>query len=113
VRGERAEKFCDGYLRADGEPVFACLTNSECDSLEFAGGGCNSGGLDCGTCSIGRKRPCLVTPISATGTESTTAPVLVGTYCVGSTSGSSFNLVHGGLPGPERIRLKTTLSRLD
>ncbi len=107
-----SDGFCDGYLRADGDPVLGCTSNADCDANEFAGGFCNGGGLDCGTCALSIKRPCLVEPISATGAADPDTPTLVSAYCMAPTSGGAFNNGHGGLPGPERVLLETMLTRL-
>ncbi len=102
--GEPPISFCDGFLRANGEPILACITNDDCTARAD-----DCPGGNCGICGLTRPRPCFLDPIVATGNPSTTAPLLVGVGCLPASAAAPLNF-NAGLPGPERVHLQVELT---
>lgn len=97
---------CDNALRADGSGVFPCSTNEDCPSDVIYGPQVARGP---GTCTLGKRRPCFLDPIVATGTADPQFPVMASAFCVPPTASSAINTV-AGLPGPGRVRQQTQLT---
>jgi len=95
------QAYCDGLLRANGEPFIACITNADCDTVD-----CGTGG--CGTCSLNLSRSCFVDPIVAVGEADPLAPRLVATPCMPQVN-PGLNQING-LPGAARLVRQTTVS---
>lgn len=92
--------YCDGLLRANGDPIYPCSTNGDCDLVSA------------GTCSASRKRPCFLDPIVAAGSASFTAPVVGAVECIAPGVGGGFVNAALNLPGPERTRAQFALDRI-
>ncbi len=91
--------FCDGALRANGEPYVTCNSNADCDSTE-----CGSGigpGL-CGSCSLSQTRGCFLNPILVDGQADPEFPIGASLFCIPPTANTGINDV-AGLPGPGRV----------
>ena len=95
------DKFCDGFVRANGSGIIGCSTNADCSA---AASSCPGG--DCGACTLARLRECFPSPISAAGLASPGYPVLAGATCVPA-AGSGWVNNSIGLVGPERVILQT------
>jgi hypothetical protein len=88
--------YCDGQLRANGEPFLTCGNNSDCSVID---GICDGG--NCGDCTISKVKGCFVDPVQVSGTPDLADPVVVTTFCTVPTSSVAVN---AGLkpPGPAR-----------
>ena len=95
--------FCDGALRASGEPFVACQTDFDCQSTDC-------GPVPCGDCSLTRDRRCFLDPITASGIADPEFPAGAATFCIPPTASVAINSV-AGLPGPARVvnQLQSTL----
>ncbi len=99
--------FCDGVVRANGDPVLTCSSDGDCveTSTGVPGGA--------GDCTIQKRRPCFLDPIVATGIADPNNPVGATIFCIPPTSSGGINTV-AGLPGPGRARnqgIATTFCR--
>lgn len=90
--------YCDGVLKADGNPVFACLDNVDC--------GPSALGVDAGECAASERRSCFLDPIVAGGAADAGFPALASTFCVPPVNNTGVNTALG-LPGPGRIVSQT------
>jgi len=95
------QPFCDGVLRANGEPIISCSTNTDCDTVD-----CGTGG-GCGTCSLATPRRCFLDTIWASGQADPLAPRLVATPCMPQVN-AGLNQING-LPGAARLIRQTTV----
>jgi len=92
-----SDEFCDGQLRANGEPFLTCSSNGDCGALDSI---CDGG--DCGDCEISKVKSCFVDPIDPAGTADQNNPVGAGALCVPPTSSTALNGATK-LPGPARV----------
>jgi hypothetical protein len=88
--------YCDGQLRANGEPFLTCNNNSDCSVID---GICDGG--DCGDCTISKVKGCFVDPLQVSGTPDIDDPVVVTTFCTVPTSSVAVNAALKP-PGPAR-----------
>jgi hypothetical protein len=89
------DSYCDSVLTPEGEGVFACAGNQDCDPdiVHVDGGGC----------TLRQRRACFPEPIAAAGTAHTRSPQAVAASCVPPTASPAIN--HAiGLPGPALLR---------
>jgi hypothetical protein len=94
------DRFCDGFLDANGNGFLGCSTNGDCAAVDSECGSGTPG--SCGNCENTRQRGCFLDPIVASGTPSTENPVTVGTFCLPPTNNAAINGVSGS-PGPVRV----------
>jgi len=97
--------FCDGQLRANGQPYLTCAVNSDCSSLDPV---CNDG--DCGACTVTTVRTCFVDPIALNGVADPIEPIGVSAFCIPPTSNVSVNAATK-LPGAGRAIVQLELLR--
>lgn len=101
-----SDTWCEGFVKANGSGVLACLNNAECVNVDHP---CPGG--DCGPCTMVQPRSCFLDPIEAQGVASVGDPVLAGTFCVPPTLNFAINTA-SGLPGPGRVVVQQELKRL-
>lgn len=102
------DKFCSGFLRANGKGLIVCGVNGDCASFEVPSPNPEDWvcpGNDCGDCTVEQTRECFLDPIEAAGTPGSR---LVGVGCMGATGSSGVNAVLG-LPGGFRVRQNFTM----
>ena len=115
------DTFCDGVLRANGDPfvfcdttpllctdtLLACASNADCNpGVECSPDTqCAADGL--GKCTLSKRRSCFLDPIIAQGKADANAPVQAATFCIPPTINGGINGV-AGLPGPGRALLQGT-----
>jgi len=87
------ELYCDGLLRASGEPIVGCQTNADCDATDCGPAGC-------GECTLLDRRRCFPDPVWSTGVADPWAPVRAATYCIPPVNPGVDAI--DGLPGPGR-----------
>jgi hypothetical protein len=93
------QPYCDGLVRANGEPMVPCNPANTGDQSECAA---LNAGADLGTCAVTRRLLCLPETTIATGTPNPTAPIGASTFCVPPTDSGAINS-GAGLPGPGRV----------
>jgi len=99
------DKFCDGFLQANGKGVIGCLGDFDCSAFST-----ECPGADCGLCTLTQKVPCFEETIdlrSQTNSGGNTA-VLATTYCQPATGSGIANAVFGW-PGPAAMTLALDL----
>jgi cysteine-rich repeat protein len=89
------DNLCDGIVRASGEGFISCLADIDCEPGTI--------GIDAGACTLVRTRPCMLDPVSSSGTPDPSAPIAAATFCIAKTSNGGINTV-AGLPGPATVR---------
>jgi hypothetical protein len=95
-------KFCDGVLRASGEPYVSCDSGGQAD-CDFTECDLSTPGVDgCGNCTLTKTKTCFLDPIAADGVADVNNPLLVSTFCIPPTISAAINTT-GGLPGPARV----------
>jgi hypothetical protein len=102
---DKTDKWCEGFLKANGRGFLGCLSNAECINPSFP---CPGG--DCGPCMLEQPRPCFLDPIETQGVSSTEDPVLAGTFCVPPTLNPAINSA-SGLVGPGRVVVQQSIDR--
>ena len=88
-------RFCDGALRANGEPFVTCLSDADCEQTDC-------GPVSCGTCTATLRKPCFLPTIEAQGRPDPQFPIGAAVFCVPQTANPGINSA-AGLPGPGRI----------
>jgi hypothetical protein len=101
------DRYCDGFLRANGDGMVSCTTGIEC---ALAASECPGG--HCGNCNHTQVRSCFPDPFGAKGTDgvpgSTVSSGAFGagmgaSLCVPATGTSLVDEIVG-LPGPGRVQ---------
>jgi hypothetical protein len=82
------DKYCDGFLRSNGEGMSLCIDNNDCAAL------------GAGACTLTKRRECFLSPIEAEGEA---GEMIVGAGCIGATSNAGVNAAIGW-PGAYRVR---------
>lgn len=103
------DQYCSGVLFASGKGVIACSSDADCDtyvSLSMDPDDWVCPGNDCGTCSVSSFRSCFNDPLSVSGTENPTNPILAGAFCLPPSSNGSVNNATGS-PGPGTVQTDT------
>ncbi len=103
IHGECPDKtsaFCDGLLRANGDPFVTCISDGDCAA--------NTIGRDAGLCTIVTNRPCFLDVVVAEGKSDPSAPASAATFCIPPTGNQGINGV-AGLPGPGRVVTQTAV----
>lgn len=88
------DRYCDGVVRADGQGLFACTANVDCEVGNI--------GIDGGNCALSKTRECFLPTIDAQGIADPEYPITAGIFCVPPTSTAGRNALWG-LPGPARL----------
>jgi hypothetical protein len=83
--------YCNGYLRANGDGIIPCASNSDCTVLNT-----ECPGNNCGTCSLSRLRDCFLDPIVALGEP---GRAVAGDGCISRATSAGVNYAIGW-PGP-------------
>lgn len=86
------DRYCDAFVRANGEGIFACASNSDCEFFVA------------GACTLTQRRRCFLDPVAAAGTASTSSPLLVAATCHAPSGNTTINLLYG-FPGPARTTI--------
>jgi len=97
------DKYCNGFVRSNGEGILPCIDDADCDAY----GPC-PGGVSCGTCTLSKSRECFLDPIEAEGVP---GAAIVGIGCVGATSNVAVNTA-AGFPGAYRVKQKLSAELL-
>ncbi len=102
-RGGPNLAFCDGVLRADGEPFVTCTNNSDCIASEC-------GHADCGLCTLSRPLDCFLPEVQASGAADPLAPLQIAVTCIPPVNPGVDSVV--GLPGPGRLARRSAAQYL-
>jgi cysteine-rich repeat protein len=92
--------FCDGVIRANGEPFVSCTDNSDCAQSDC-------GAVSCGLCTLNRPLDCFLPQIEATGVSDPLAPLQVAVACMPQVNPGVDYIV--GLPGPGRFARRSSV----
>lgn len=101
--GDDIVRYCDNYLRGDGQGILICASNTDCTVVDPV---CPGG--NCGNCELVTTRSCFTSGLGGEsiavdgGQSGTDGAVLASGFCVPPTGSASVNSATG-LPGPSRI----------
>jgi len=86
--------YCDGVVRPDGNGVWGCQIDEDCQPIAI--------GIDAGNCTLLVRNGCFFDPLVATGTPNPSTPIGASAFCIPPVSNPGINGV-AGLPGPGRV----------